>query len=281
MVQNQISIAPNLFLLYPETDRTTRVLNNMQLLSDPCILIASICAVTLAGLSKGGFGGTMGMLGVPIMALVISPVQAAAILLPIYIIMDIFSLWSWRREFDLQTLKIMLPAGVVGIAIGWITAAYVSDSSVRLLVGIISVGFVVNYYISKLRKRVQSTQPHRPLLGGICGTVAGFTSFIAHTGGPPYQVYTLPLGQSPRIFTGTSVRFFFIINVIKLVPYFALGQFDATNLKTSFALMPLAVISTLVGAWIVKRMRPDVFYPLMYVLMLLAGMKLLFDGLQF
>lgn len=251
----------------------------MQFLSDPTILIASMLAVTLAGLSKGGLGGTMGMLGVPIMALVMSPVQAAAILLPIYIIMDIFSLWSWRREFDIKTLKIMVPAGVVGIAIGWMTSAYVSESSVRLLVGLVTVGFVLNYYISKLQKRVQSRQPHRPFLGRFFGTIAGFTSFISHTGGPPYQIYALPLGQSPAIYTGTSIRFFFIINVIKLIPYFALGQFDATNLKTSFTLMPLAVIATLIGAWIVKRMKPDVFYPIMYIFMLLAGLKLLYDGI--
>lgn len=253
----------------------------MQLLSDPAILIVSILAVTLAGLSKGGLGGAMGMLGVPIMALVIPPVQAAAILLPIYIIMDVFGLWSWRKELDLQTLKIMVPAGIVGITIGWMTASYVSDSSVRLLVGIVTVGFVINHYVSKLRKRIQSRQPHRPFLGRICGTIAGFTSFISHTGGPPYQIYALPLGHSPGIYTGTSIRFFFIMNVIKLVPYFALGQFDATNLKTSFALMPLAVIATLIGAWIVKRMKPDVFYPIMYVFMLLAGIKLLYDGIYY
>lgn len=253
----------------------------MQFLNDPAILIASMFAVTLAGLSKGGLGGAMGMLGVPIMALVMSPVQAAAILLPIYIVMDIFSLWSWRREFDLQTLKIMVPAGVLGIAIGWMTAAYVSDSSVRLLVGLVSVGFVVNYYVSKLRKHAHLKRPHRPLLGRFWGTIAGFTSFISHTGGPPYQIYALPLGHKPGIYTGTSIRFFFIINVIKLAPYFALGQFDATNLKTSLALMPLAVIATLIGAWVVKRMKPDVFYPIMYIFMLLAGLKLLYDGLSF
>lgn len=253
----------------------------MQFLNEPAILITSIVAVVLAGLSKGGLGGTMGMLGVPIMALVMAPVQAAAILLPIYIIMDIFSLWSRRKEFDLQTLKIMVPAAIVGILIGWMAAAYVSDSSVRLLIGIVSVSFVLNYYISKFQKRGQSAQPHRPFLGRICGIVAGFTSFISHAGGPPYQIYALPLGHTPRIYTGTSIRFFFIVNVIKLIPYFALGQFDATNLKTSFLLMPLAILATLSGAWIVKRMKPDVFYPIMYIFMLFAGLKLLYDGMGF
>jgi len=111
------------------------------------------------------------------------------------------------------------------------------------------------------------------------GALAGFTSFVSHAGGPPYQIYTLPLRQDPKTYTGTSVRFFAIINAIKLVPYFALGQFDATNLSTSLVLAPLAPVATLAGAYIVKRMKPDIFYPFMYAMVLLAALKLIWDGL--
>lgn len=253
----------------------------MFLTSDPIVLVCSIIAVTLAGLSKGGFGGIMGMLGVPIMAIAMSPIQAAAILLPILIIMDLFSLWSWRKDFDLQTLKIMLPGAVIGIAIGGLTAAYTSENLVRLLVGIIAVSFVGYFLIDKFvnRKKQKDPKPANTISGGFWGIISGYTSFVSHTGGPPYQVYTLPLGHSPRIYTGTSVRFFFIVNVIKLVPYFALGQFDTTNLQTSFALMPLAAAATITGAWIIKRMHSEIFYPFMYMIMFIAGMKLIYDGL--
>lgn len=252
----------------------------MFLLSDPYILASAIIAVTLAGMSKGGLGGAMGMLGVPIMALTMPPVQAAAILLPIYIVMDVFSLWSWRNEYDKTTLKIMLPGAIVGIIIGAIAAAYVSDNFVRLLVGFVAIGFVVNYLFNKFknRKQEQIAPEHHKVKGRFWGTIAGFTSFISHTGGPPYQVYALPLKQTPRIYTGTSVRFFFVVNVIKVAPYFALGQFDATNIESSLILLPLAPIATLAGAWIVKRMDAKVFYPMMYILMFIAGLKLIYDG---
>lgn len=254
----------------------------MFLTSDPLVLVCAIIAVILTGLSKGGLGGAMAMLGVPIMAIAMPPIQAAAILLPILIVMDIFSLWSWRKDFDLKVLKIMLPGAVVGIAIGGLTAAYVSENLVRLIVGIIAVSFVIYFLAMKFANRAKEQSPKEAntLSGRFWGAVAGYTSFVSHAGGPPYQVYTLPLGQTPRIYTGTSVRFFFIVNVIKLIPYFALGQFDTTNLQSSLVLMPIAVVATLCGAWIVKRMSAKVFFPFMYTLMFLTGVKLIYDGLM-
>lgn len=254
----------------------------MFLTSDPLVLVCAIIAVILTGLSKGGLGGAMAMLGVPIMAIAMPPIQAAAILLPILIVMDIFSLWSWRKDFDLKVLKIMLPGAVVGIAIGGLTAAYVSENLVRLIVGIIAVSFVIYFLAMKFANRAKGQSPKEAntLSGRFWGAIAGYTSFVSHAGGPPYQVYTLPLGQTPRIYTGTSVRFFFIVNVIKLIPYFALGQFDTTNLQSSLVLMPIAVVATLCGAWIVKRMSAKVFFPFMYTLMFLTGVKLIYDGLM-
>lgn len=254
----------------------------MFLTSDPLVLVCAIIAVILTGLSKGGLGGAMAMLGVPIMAIAMPPIQAAAILLPILIVMDIFSLWSWRKDFDLKVLKIMLPGAVVGIAIGGLTAAYVSENLVRLIVGIIAVSFVIYFLAMKFANRAKEQSPKEAntLSGRFWGAIAGYTSFVSHAGGPPYQVYTLPLGQTPRIYTGTSVRFFFIVNVIKLIPYFALGQFDTTNLQSSLVLMPIAVVATLCGAWIVKRMSAKVFFPFMYTLMFLTGVKLIYDGLM-
>lgn len=253
----------------------------MFLTSDPLVLICAIIAVILTGLSKGGLGGAMAMLGVPIMAIAMPPIQAAAILLPILIVMDIFSLWSWRKDFDLKLLKIMLPGAVVGIAIGGLTAAYVSENLVRLIVGIIAVSFVIYFLTMKFANRAKEQSPKEAnsWAGRFWGAVAGYTSFVSHAGGPPYQVYTLPLGQTPRIYTGTSVRFFFIVNVIKLIPYFALGQFDTTNLQSSLVLIPLAAVATLCGAWVVKRMSAKIFFPFMYALMFLTGIKLIYDGL--
>jgi len=252
------------------------------MMTDPFFYAAAIPAVIMVGLSKGGFGGAMALMGVPLMALAISPVQAAAILLPILIVMDIVSLWTWRSHSDTRTLTIMVPGALIGIAIGWATAAWVTAPVIRLVVSAVALWFVWRYLVQRLADArnggEQKPHGHNTARGMLWGTLAGFTSFVSHAGGPPYQIYALPLRQDPKTYTGTSVRFFAIINAIKLVPYFALGQFDATNLSTSLALAPLAPVATLAGAYIVRRMKPDIFYPFMYFMVLLAALKLIWDG---
>lgn len=247
------------------------------LLSDPWFYAAAVPAVVLVGLSKGGLGGAMALIGVPLMALVVSPVQAAAILLPILVIMDIVSLWTWRGERDPVTLKLMLPAAMLGIGLGWLTAAVVTTGAVRLIVGLVAIAFFARWATQGMAT-VERPTDHSPVRAGFWGIVSGFTSFVAHAGGPPYQVYTLPLGQRPALFVGTSVIFFAVVNAVKLIPYFALGQFDATNVTASLVLMPVAPLATLAGAWIVRRMKPEIFYPFMYGMVLIVGAKLVWDG---
>ncbi|WP_163265521.1 sulfite exporter TauE/SafE family protein [Chelativorans alearense] len=247
------------------------------ILSDPLFYLAAIPAVILVGLSKGGFGGAMALLGVPLIALVVPPVQAAAILLPILIVMDIVSLWAWRGFFDRRLLAIMLPGALIGITVGWLTAAVVTEGHVRLIVGIVTFLFFLRWAVEKVR-RSERVAGHNPAKGFFWGTVSGFTSFVAHAGGPPYQVYALPLKQDPKLYTGTSVIFFAIVNAVKLIPYFALGQFDTTNLTASLILVPLAPLATLAGVWVVKRMKPQVFYPFMYTMVLIVSLKLIHDG---
>ncbi|WP_157016482.1 sulfite exporter TauE/SafE family protein [Mesorhizobium xinjiangense] len=246
-------------------------------ITDPVFYLAAVPAVILVGLAKGGLGGAMGFLGVPLMALVISPVQAAAILLPILVVMDIVSLWSWRGYFNRQVLAIMLPGALVGIALGWLTAALVTADAVRLILGLVTILFVLRWLMQKFARSEGSASP-RTGLGLLWGAVSGFTSFVAHAGGPPYQVYTLPLRMEPKIFVGTSVIFFAVVNAVKLVPYFALGQFSTVNLATSAALLPLAPLATLSDAFVVKRMRAEIFYLLTYATVLIVAIKLVWDG---
>ena len=247
------------------------------LLMNPWFYAAAVPATILIGLSKGGLGGAMGQVGVPLMALVMPPVQAAAIMLPILIVMDVASLWSWRGYRDNQTLKLMLPGAFLGIGIGWLTASIVTDDMVKLIVGAIAIIFFARYMLTSAAKRA-TAQPHNAASATLWSTLAGFTSFVAHAGGPPYQVYALPLRQDPKVYNGTSVIFFAIVNAVKVIPYFALGQFNTANLRASAVLLPLAPLATFAGAWIVKRMRPEIFYPFMYIMILLMGLKLTYDG---
>lgn len=243
---------------------------------------AAIPAVILVGLSKGGLGGAFALIGVPLLAIVVPPMQAAAIFLPILLVMDAVALWAWRSHNSRPTLLAMLPGGILGIAIGWATSAYVSVNVMRLLLGSISVLFALRYFVDaarQLQKTEPAAAPERPVAATLWGTLSGYSSFVAHAGGPPFQIYTLPLRLDPLSYTGTSTRFFAIMNAIKVIPYFALGELGTGNLVLSATLLPLALVSTLIGARLVHHLKPHIFYPLMYGMVLIAGGKLLYDGI--
>ncbi|MCC5974522.1 MAG: sulfite exporter TauE/SafE family protein [Rubellimicrobium sp.] len=244
--------------------------------TDPWTLAVGLLGAVIIGLAKGGLGG-VGILGVPVLALIMSPVQAAGILLPVLIVTDGFSLRAWWKSWDNRTLALMMPGAIIGIAIGWATAALVSDAVVRLIVGVIAVLFVLRWATQGQVARARQRNHNAPA-ATIWGGLAGYTSFVAHAGAPPFSVYTMPLRLDPKLLTGTSVVFFAIVNVIKLVPYFALGQFDTSNLTASAMMIPVAVVFVFVGAWIIRQMRAEVFYPFTYAMVMLVGMKMIWDG---
>lgn len=247
------------------------------MITDPLFYVLAVAAVILIGLSKGGFGGALALLGVPMVALVIPPVQAAAIFLPILVAMDLAGLYAWRGVYHKPTLVIMLPGAVIGIALGWATAAYVNDSHIRLIVGTISLLFALQWWLAGGDNRPASAG--QPWKGRFWGTIAGFTSFVSHAGGPPFQLYTLPLKLDKTLYAGTGVIFFAVVNAVKLPPYFALGQFSTANLMTSAMLIPLAPLATFAGAWLVKRVDQTLFYRITYAALIPVGLKLIWDGL--
>ena len=232
-------------------------------------------AVLLTGISKGGFGG-VALLAVPLMALVISPVRAAGIMLPILIVMDAVSVWSYRRHFDKALLFLMLPGAIIGIVIGGLLAGSVGDRFVLIFVGIIALAFSL-YSVFKPKGDAGFIRGNKPV-GVTASVISGFTSFLAHAGGPPFQVYAIPQGLEKRIYAGTSVMFFAVVNAVKLVPYFILGQFDRANLTTSLILIPLAPVGVLLGVWLLKRISQKAFYRFLYAMVFIVGVKLLWDG---
>jgi Predicted permeases len=249
---------------------------------DLAFFAAAVPAVLLVGLSKGGLGGAFALMGVPILALVVDPLQAAAIFLPILIVMDIVALWAWRNHNDRRTLLTILPGGMLGIALGWATSAYVSPDALKFVIAVSTILFAARYFYQVYGPRSegeQPPQPQRPVRATFWGALSGYASFVAHAGGPPFQIYVLPLKLDPRSYTGASVRFFAIVNAVKLIPYFALGALDTENLLASATLFPVALAATMMGAWIIRHLKTEVFYPLTYGLALATGLKLLWDSL--
>lgn len=249
---------------------------------DASFYFIAIPAVLLVGLSKGGMGDALGLLGVPILSFAVPPDQAAAILLPILVVMDIAALWTWRHNNNAELLKIMLPGALTGIAIGWLTWAFMPHYAMEIVIGAVALSFTARFYYNRYfaKAAVAPPRPHSIVRAGFWSTLSGYGSFVAHAGGAPFQVYGLPLRLPPRDYTGAAVRFFAILNAIKLIPYYALGTLDVSNLKISATLFPLAPLATIGGAYLVRRMRPDFFYPFMYAMCALAGAKLFYDGLS-
>jgi uncharacterized membrane protein YfcA len=237
----------------------------------------AVPAVILVGLAKGGFAG-MGALSLPLLAMAISPVRAAAILLPILIVQDIVGVWAFRKSWDRFVLGWMLPGAVIGIALGYLFAARVSADAVLGLVGAISLVFG-GYRLWRERGHSIAAAASSPgWVGTVCGIASGFTSQVAHAGQPPFQVWVLPR-KSPRdVLVGTTAIFFAAVNWIKVPAYWALGQFSHENLVTAGLLMPVAILSTLAGVWMVRRISPARFYTAIYVLMMLVGIKLIWDA---
>lgn len=237
--------------------------------------VAAVVAAAVVGAGKGGIP-VVGMLGVPVLALAINPVTAAGLLLPVYVVSDVFGLWAYRREFDGRVLAILLPGAVVGIGIGWATASVVSEAAVTALIGGIGVVFALNLI---LRPKVDA-QPRRAEVapGLFWGAATGFTSFVSHAGAPPYQVYTLPLKMSKTVFAGTSTIAFAVINAVKLVPYWALGQLSAGNLKVAAMLMPVAALAVFAGVRLVRVLPEALFFKAVTWALLGISVKLVRDG---
>lgn len=245
-------------------------------IDNPIFYLTAVPAVLIAGVSKGGFGGGLGMLAVPLMALTVPPTQAAAILLPILCLMDLFGVGAYRRHWHRANLAILFSGALMGTALGTLTFRFLDEATLRLLLGLMALGFTFGYRFGG---------PDRPpagrnvLKGGFWGAVAGYTSFVAHAGGLPVSIYLLPQRLNKTVFVGTMAMFFFAINYTKLLPYAWLGQFAAVNLATAAALAPVAVAGVLLGIWLHDRIDTTVFYRLCHVMLFIAGVKLIWDGL--
>ena len=247
----------------------------MPLITDPFFYAIAIPAVLLLGVSKSGFGAGFGSLAVPMMALAVTVPQAAAILMPVLLVMDLLGMAAFRNNVDRQLLRFLLPFGLLGIVIGTLLFKVLDAKVVAGIVG----GFTLMFLAQRLLFPPKADSPPPPKwLGAVLTVTSGFTSFIAHAGGPPINAYVIPLKLKPVLFTGTMAFFFFFINIAKWIPYAWLGLLDSRNMLTSLALLPFAPIGVWVGVRIAHRIDPVLFYRLVYIGMFLTGVKLVWDS---
>jgi hypothetical protein len=247
------------------------------MIDDPQFYWWAIPAVLLLGLAKSGFLSGFGAVATPLMAMAVPVPQAAAIMLPLLCVMDMASLHQLWRDRDADLLTLLLPAGLVGIVLGTVLFSLVSPAVVSAIVGALTLLFLLQRLVFKPSK---DGPPPSRVLGFVMGATSGFTSFVAHAGGPPISAYVLPMRLDPVRVAATLAVFFTVVNLAKWVPYAALGLFDARNLWTSLVLVPLAPVGVWAGVWLTRRMASAWFYRIAYIGMAVAGGKLLWDGLR-
>lgn len=246
------------------------------LVTDPWFYAVAVPAVLMMGLSKSGFASGFGALATPLMALTMPVPQAAAIMLPLLMVMDGFGVQQLWRDRDPALVRLLLPAGLIGTVVGTLLFGVFADETVAGVVG----GLTLLFLAQRLFFPPRANAPPPPkALGFVLGIAGGFTSFVAHAGGPPVNAYVLPLRLPPMRYAATLAVFFAAVNLSKWIPYAWLGLIDARNMLTSLALMPLAPLGVWAGVRMARHIRPEWFYRLAYTGMFLTGIKLLWDGL--
>ncbi|PSW21761.1 sulfite exporter TauE/SafE family protein [Photobacterium sanctipauli] len=244
------------------------------IVTDPWFYITAVPAVLIYGIGKGGLGGALGIIAVPLMALVVSPTQAAAILLPILCVMDAFAVKQHYKNADYSVLRTMLPGSLLGVVLAGLFLSITPEAGLKLLIGSLSLLFCLQYVI----KQGDAGEPAGKAGAWWWSGLGGFSSTAIHAGGGPASIYLLPLKLEKVTLIATMAVLFAIINLAKLVPYTLLGEFDTTNLMTAMILMPLAPVGVYLGVWLLHRVSQDVVYRLCYFFLFVSGLKLFVDS---
>jgi uncharacterized membrane protein YfcA len=246
------------------------------LITDPGFYLLAIPAVLILSMSKTGLGSGFGSLATPLLGMAIAVPQAAAIMLPVLLVCDLMGQSRLYPHINWRLFKFILPFGLIGTLIGYLLMRRVAPNTVAGIVGALTLLFLAQ----RLAFRASKDKPLPRPIGAVLTATTGFTSFVAHAGGPPISFYIIPMQLAPLVYTATMGAFFFVINLSKWVPYAALGLFEWKNFFTSIVLMPLVPFGVWAGMSFASRVRQDTFYNIMYCGMFVAGVKLLYDGLK-
>ena len=239
--------------------------------------IAVVPAIILFGIAKSGLGGSIALISIPLMTIAMPLTEALGIILPILIFSDFIATYKYRKEFDLGTLKLIVPFAALGIVIGSFTFSYFSEDLLKFIIGLMGFLFAGHYFLFKKNKEAKSEK--NLIKGGICSTIAGFTSFCVHAGGTPTSIYLLPFRMRKEIYVGTRIIFFTFVNLIKLPLYINLSMTNLETFKQSVILFPVALLGILIGYKLLKIIEEKLFYNILYALIFVTSTKLLYDFL--
>jgi uncharacterized membrane protein YfcA len=247
------------------------------MINDPIFFAFAIPAVLMSGISKGGFGSSAAFASVPVLAVVLDPISAVALMLPLLLVMDFWNLRSYWRQWDNQATRVMICGGTVGTGVGVFVFANVDADLLRLAIGLIALWFVATSILRRLGVLAQRATPMGWVLGLFWSVVAGLTSFISHAGGPPASIYLLSRGLGKTTFQATTVLVFTVLNILKLPGYFGLGIITKETLTVDILLAPVAVLGAFIGVKLHHRVPEGPFFILIYIALTFTGSKLIYD----
>lgn len=241
--------------------------------------IAGAIGVVLMGISKSGFGAGIGFLAVPLVASQSNINVALALMLPILMAIDLVGIRTFLRRADYKILKLIIPAGLIGIILGILFFKQITPQILSLSVGIFTLLFLV-HRLWLASHKTEKAHNELSLFGRLMAMTSGFTSFIAHNGGPPLSAYMLTQRLDALTYTATLGVFFTAINLSKWIPYAYLDLFNWNELVASILLMPLVPLGVFLGFFAARHIPQKIYYRIVYVAMFLAGIKMIFDGIQ-
>lgn len=239
----------------------------------------AIPAVVFAGMSKGGFGSAAAFAATPFLALILTPGQAIGLMLPLLMVMDVTAIKVYWRKWDWKIARTLIVGAVPGIVLGGALYGFADPDVFRFLIGVVAIGFVI-FQAAKAQGWIPQPKAKMTTKGGLFwGAVTGFTSFISHAGGPPAAVYLLSHKLDKTTYQATSVIVFWAVNLLKFIPYFAVGIFSKETFIADLYLIPAGIVGVLIGAYLHKQMSEKLFFGLTYVFLVVTGLKLIFDAL--
>ena len=239
---------------------------------------AAVVATALIGFVKGAFGGGFGLVGIPILSLVMDPVTAGAVVAPLFIPMDVVALRYYSpRTWSMPDLKVLVPAMVVGIGIGTLVLGLLDVRIVSISIAVVSLLFAAHWYAGG--GRIQ-TAPRSAPLAALAGTVSGIATMIAHSGTPPLAMYLLRLGLAKEVYVGTTTIYFTVGNLIKVWPWLLIGQPTRAVWTLIAICVPVAMVFVWVGWLFNNRIDQRRLYQGCYAILVLTSLKLLWDGVK-
>ncbi|MEM8632927.1 MAG: sulfite exporter TauE/SafE family protein [Pseudomonadota bacterium] len=245
----------------------------------PLFFAMAIPAVVFAGISKGGFGSGASFAAAPFLALILEPAVALGLMLPLLMLIDVAALRVYWRRWSRRDATRLIIGALPGTVLGTILIARADGDVLRVLIGVVALGFVAYQISARSGLFRPRARPWGPSVGIGTGVFAGFTSFVSHAGGPPVAVYLLSQGLSKTTYQATTVIVFTVVNVMKVLPYSFLGIFSAQTLWADLLLAPFALVGTWLGVRAHHMVSERVFFAITYVLLTLTGTKLIYDAL--